>query len=113
MYCKHCGKEIDNNSSFCQYCGKKVGENEGTVVLDYKKLLITIYVIWVIINTILLIIGNSYHAPEPLENFFPSSPYLADYDVTEFILYCLIIPFVIYLIVANKDNIKNYYTKKS
>lgn len=22
MYCKHCGKEIDDNSSFCKYCGK-------------------------------------------------------------------------------------------
>ena len=24
MYCKHCGKEIDNNSKYCQYCGNKI-----------------------------------------------------------------------------------------
>jgi len=22
MYCKHCGREIDDNSSFCKFCGK-------------------------------------------------------------------------------------------
>lgn len=22
MYCKHCGREIDDNSSYCKYCGK-------------------------------------------------------------------------------------------
>ena len=22
MYCKHCGKEIDNNSQYCKYCGR-------------------------------------------------------------------------------------------
>lgn len=25
MYCKHCGKEIDDNSTFCKYCGKSQG----------------------------------------------------------------------------------------
>ena len=24
MYCKHCGREIDDNSSFCKYCGGNV-----------------------------------------------------------------------------------------
>lgn len=24
MYCKHCGKEIADNSTFCKYCGKKI-----------------------------------------------------------------------------------------
>ena len=27
MYCKHCGKEIDDNSKFCQYCGKSLESN--------------------------------------------------------------------------------------
>ena len=26
MYCKHCGKQIADDSSFCQYCGEKVIE---------------------------------------------------------------------------------------
>lgn len=24
MYCKHCGKQIADDSTFCQYCGGKV-----------------------------------------------------------------------------------------
>ena len=24
IYCKHCGKEIDTDSTFCKYCGKNV-----------------------------------------------------------------------------------------
>lgn len=26
MFCKNCGKEIDDNSKFCQYCGAKIVE---------------------------------------------------------------------------------------
>ena len=25
MYCKHCGKQIDDNAAFCQYCGGNLG----------------------------------------------------------------------------------------
>lgn len=28
MYCKHCGKLIDDSSLFCKFCGKKVQEIE-------------------------------------------------------------------------------------
>ena len=24
IYCKHCGENIDNDSSYCKYCGKKL-----------------------------------------------------------------------------------------
>lgn len=27
MFCKHCGKEINDDSTFCKYCGKKVTED--------------------------------------------------------------------------------------
>ncbi|MFW5573382.1 MAG: zinc-ribbon domain-containing protein [Prevotella sp.] len=27
MYCKHCGKQIADDSTFCQYCGGKVDYN--------------------------------------------------------------------------------------
>lgn len=27
MFCKYCGKQIDDDSVYCRYCGKKVGEN--------------------------------------------------------------------------------------
>ena len=26
MYCKNCGKQIENNSRFCNYCGASQGE---------------------------------------------------------------------------------------
>ena len=26
MYCRNCGKEIENNSSFCIHCGEKLGQ---------------------------------------------------------------------------------------
>lgn len=28
MFCKHCGKEIDNDSIFCKHCGKNQSDNE-------------------------------------------------------------------------------------
>ena len=28
MYCKHCGKQISDNSVFCQYCGNKLDSSE-------------------------------------------------------------------------------------
>lgn len=27
MYCKKCGKQIDDDAQFCKYCGQNVGEN--------------------------------------------------------------------------------------
>ena len=30
MFCKNCGKEINDKSKFCQFCGEQVAENENT-----------------------------------------------------------------------------------
>ncbi len=30
MYCKYCGKEIDDNSTFCKECGKNQQESQAT-----------------------------------------------------------------------------------
>lgn len=30
MYCKHCGRSIDDNSVFCTYCGKSVQKTQHT-----------------------------------------------------------------------------------
>ena len=27
MYCRNCGKELDNNAAFCPVCGVKTGEH--------------------------------------------------------------------------------------
>lgn len=37
MYCKHCGKEIADDSKFCQHCGKTLVERESK---DYVQLAI-------------------------------------------------------------------------
>ncbi len=39
MYCKHCGNQIDNNSSFCSLCGKKILEtNNETSTQPYQTM---------------------------------------------------------------------------
>ena len=40
MFCKHCGKEIDDDSSFCRHCGAKINiesENENHVKENNEK----------------------------------------------------------------------------
>ena len=41
MYCKHCGKEIDDNSTFCKYCGKNQSkdDNDGMSLVNVQKTL--------------------------------------------------------------------------
>lgn len=33
MYCKYCGKEIDDNSNFCRFCGKETVETKKEVTV--------------------------------------------------------------------------------
>lgn len=37
MYCRHCGKEIGENSKFCAYCGKEVGIKDASSSNQVKK----------------------------------------------------------------------------
>ena len=37
MFCKNCGKEIDNNAYVCPHCGVKVVENEAATSFIEKK----------------------------------------------------------------------------
>lgn len=34
MYCKHCGKEIPEESKFCRYCGKTISSSNKTHVIE-------------------------------------------------------------------------------
>ena len=36
MYCKHCGKEIDNDSIYCNYCGTR--QTPKKIVVEFTKL---------------------------------------------------------------------------
>ncbi len=34
MYCKHCGREIDDNSSFCKFCGREQFEVKNNIFIE-------------------------------------------------------------------------------
>lgn len=36
MYCKYCGKVIDNDSTFCMYCGKSLSNNTNEEQISAK-----------------------------------------------------------------------------
>ncbi len=102
MYCKHCGKEITDDSKFCRYCGKS--QENGSKPYINKQIWI-IYLIWVIANLYLLMgeksrIAASYFYPFTANHRFHIC-YSWDkefYDFSEFIVYVFVIPFLIYLI---------------
>ena len=140
MYCKHCGKEIADDSKFCQHCGGELDttsstpivvsepkNNEGIVttkgnessamfIFAKNKIYIILYVVWVIINILLLLQGeeNIYeyshggHRFKANEVFYPftSNGYQTSYsfnvkyyDWTEFLVYCLLIPLIVYILI--------------
>ncbi len=113
MYCKHCGREIDDNSSFCKYCGKpqdnRVSTPNGLVDFVTKRPIMSSYILWVIINVICLWrgdkIGEHYNLLYPricLDNMWSDSVTrdyfnLDNYQITDFIIYAILIPLVLYL----------------
>ena len=112
MYCKHCGKEIDDNSSYCKYCGKpqdnRVSTPNSFIDFVYKKPILSSCILWVIINILCLCsrkkCGESYNLLYP--KFFLEEEYyyndsnvldLGNYQITDFIVYTILIPLVIFL----------------
>lgn len=114
MYCKHCGKEIDDNSSFCKYCGKsqgyRVSTSNGLIDFVTNNPLVSSYILWVIINVICLCrghkIGRFYNILYPkfhlgtisIEAGGTTDYYnLNSYQITDFLVYTILIPLVIFL----------------
>lgn len=110
MYCKHCGREIDGDSSFCKYCGKpqdnRVSTPNSLIDFVYKKPILSSYILWVIINVTCLCRGNKtgeyYYILYPkfgldgraaINDFFDLDYYL----ITDFVVYAILIPLVIFL----------------
>jgi len=63
MYCKHCGKEIADDSKFCNYCG--ANQNAVSNIIDsrkridnsrIKKLIIKIFLIVIIVGLVCAVI---------------------------------------------------------
>ena len=84
----------------------------------YIFISLIIYSLWLLLNTILLIKSSTYEK-ESITILFPfnyrSNPGLWAYDVSEFICYTCVIPYLIYshvkrhVLFANKLNSLNYW----
>lgn len=108
MYCKHCGKEIDNDSSFCKHCGKTQGTisvlSDAVVYKVIKAILFDTkwfaYSIWLLLNLYCLSgekSGNEYNRLFPRfadkDEFFS----LYNYLFTDFFVYAVLIPAALFL----------------
>lgn len=141
MFCKYCGKEISDDSIYCKHCGTLQdpqdidGFNKGTTDLNdtettsplntfwykwYKShtksqlVLFWLYVIWFIVNMVLLASGDKDYDGK---GFFPFGDRYYEWDVRtyglqEFIIYAILLPLIMYLIdiISQKDN--NKYNKQ-
>lgn len=116
MYCKHCGKKIDDNSSFCKHCGKSQVSNPKNFIFQPVWI---IYLIWVV-SHIYLLMGEK--DGEASDYFFPygavphqiyddeyyysvTTELITEliwdkdfYDFSEFLVYVFIIPAIIFFI---------------
>lgn len=115
MYCKHCGKEIADDSKFCQHCGEKLTEESVRnsqwkfFIVKHKKLSYT-YLIWLAINIIALACGTAnphrrshftrFRRGEiDTSGFFPFDGGIGSYDLSEFIVYTLAIPLCLFAMI--------------
>ena len=108
MYCKHCGKEIDNDSSFCKHCGKTQGSNLVTNDMIPYRIVRTIcsdmkwfiYSIWLIINLCCLFgekCGYDYFYLYPRLSYSEDTFSLEYYQFTDFLVYAFLIPITVFL----------------
>ena len=114
MYCKHCGKEIDDNSSFCNHCGKYQGDtppdipkNPVEIKLPKFKLSFTkkertgllIYSAWFIINLICIFATTKTYQYSKKDYFYPfENSSISYYDVKEFLVYAVLFPFIVFIV---------------
>lgn len=122
MYCKHCGKEIADDSKFCQHCGGKLSEEPARssrwndFMVRHKKLSYA-YLMWLAFHIFALAIGmanphrHSNLSPyRPIirridrgeidtNDFFPFGGGLDSYDFSEFIVYTIAIPLFLFGII--------------
>ena len=63
MFCKNCGKEVEDKQKFCQYCGKNLQESfwKAPAVVEEKKeveVVIHGYTQWIAIRGRIWFTGN-------------------------------------------------------
>ena len=131
MYCNYCGKEIADDSKSCKYCGKELLLQHSSIS-PKKKIVFALYTIWIIINVLLLLLGeetiyeksegNYYslvgHTFNANDYFYPftytgyQTSHLFNvkyYDWTELLVYCLLLPLIIYVISTIWNSSKKDY----
>ena len=73
MYCKHCGKQIEGDSTFCKYCGNTVDNRKlaNSKLTRISPKWLTILITWLILNVALwfAFAHRSYGAEH--RTFFP------------------------------------------
>ena len=116
MYCKHCGKEIADDSKFCQHCGGKLIEEQiknstwNAFFAKHKKLSFS-YLLWLSLNLIALACGlsdphrrgygrfTSRRGEIDTSGFFPFGGGIDSYDFSEFIVFTIAIPLCLFAII--------------
>ena len=142
MYCKHCGKEIADDSKFCQHCGGKQEDSfasptnnevrseepkkqEKVIEIPIIKTNLSanqtkwigLYVAWALLNFIFIFIKGYY--PDPNRYFFPFQASgrntwdLEYYDFSEFLVYAILLPLIVFFIYKYKEKISKYIEKIS
>ena len=123
MYCKHCGKEIADDSKFCQFCGGKQDilsdstknaesdtkkeSTRGKVIeiptiktnfSDKTKWILFGYGIWFVFNLYWLFAGDKSEYAASYFQPFADVPWEKEsyYDITEFIVYVIGVPLAIW-----------------
>ena len=129
MYCKFCGKEIDNNSRFCSSCGALQNSSQTSFlnqpnVIPYthqkikeifgfkiSKKIVGFYLLWVLMNFVFLIINWDYGNQRDFWPFERRSSF-NDYDLTEFLIYTIVPLFAVVIFPFLKGS-KRHNTYKS
>lgn len=122
MYCKNCGKKIEENTRFCIFCGElqkmpnpslntqqfidnyAVNKIEVLFSVKLSKKLIGLYLLWILLHLVLLLTNwnNSSYASKAIWPFSNNSR-IEDYDFTEFLLYTIVPIFILIIINLFKE----------
>lgn len=90
MYCKHCGKQIDDDSTFCKYCGKSLSGviNLPSSLINLLKLrpvFVALLAIWILIALVV-----SADCSSGRHDY--STPFIASFSslLATLLIFCLI-----------------------
>lgn len=98
MFCRYCGKEIEEDSCFCKYCGKNIEKTGYTSKKNHVKkfedlsfkyrIIIIIYGLW-FVGFLTSILFNGY--------YYDDGDIFFDYElIALFFLWVIFIPYVIF-----------------